>query len=235
MSKKIFVIACLVMMATAFSGCDLLGGDKGQETAKESETEQNKENNNKDNNEEESFFGSMQDLLARGKSVKCTYKNVGGEDGEATGVFYVAGDKMRSEMDIIEKETGKEMEVNSIIIGDWMYTWNNFLPEGTKMNMKEMQDETSENYSQDETNKMKEEVDYKCRPWIPDDSKFIVPTDVEFRDMTEMMKGFQETMQNFNMDEIQGNAEKASAKLCAICEMLTGEARNKCRADAGCE
>jgi hypothetical protein len=224
MSKKILVVACLVMMTTVFSGCDLLGGDKSKETIKDSKTEshmeQNKENGGDD---EESFFGSMQDLIARGQSVKCAY-NITEEEGEAKGVLYITGDKVRSEMEITEKETGKKMKVNSIIAEDWMYTWNNFMPGGTKMNMKEMQGEADEDYSQREADKMKEEMDYKCRPWITDNSKFAVPTDIEFKDMTKMMQGFQEGAEDFNMDEMEKSAENAKAKLCGIC-----------RADAECE
>ena len=226
MNKKILVVACLVMMATVFTGCNLLGGDKNQEAIKEgNNAEQNQKN---DGNEEESFFGSVQDLLTCGKSLKCVY-SIDNERGKATGVIYVSGNKIRSEVEIVEN-AGKKMEVDSIIADNWMYTWNSLMSGGTKMNIKEMQSETGEDYSQNENeaDKMREEMDYKCRPWIPDNSKFTVPSDVEFRDLTEMMQGF-------DIDEAEENAGEASAKLCEMCEMLTGEARNKCRADMGCE
>ena len=98
-----------------------------------------------------------------------------------------------------------------------------------------MQDETDEDYSQGEADKIKEQMNYKCRPWIPDNSKFVVPTDIEFKDMTEMMQGFQETMPNIDMGEMEENVKKANAQLCEMCELLTGEDRDECRADAGCE
>lgn len=223
--KKIFIVFLLLVMATSLSGCfkSKKSADENQQSAA--------------NQEEESFFGSMQDLLTRGKSVKCTYKSTDDGAKEATGVLYVAGNKTRSEMSVIEEETGKKLEINSIIIGDWMYMWNNFMQGGTKMNIKEMQGEVKvdEKYSQGEVDKMKEKIDYKCRPWIPDNSKFDIPTNIEFRDMTKIMEGFQDTMGNINMDEVKKSGEEAKQKLCDMCEMLTGQAKNQCRADAGCE
>ena len=228
-NKKLFTVLFVLGLLVLVAGLMVLSNQDNSLTVEKpgdvSDTNNTVEEINK--NEEESFFGSMQDLLTRGNSVKCTYNVVDGE-GEAIGVLYIADNKVRSEMDIVEKETGKKMEVDSIITEDWMYTWNSFMPQGTKMNIKEMQGEANEDYSQDEADKMREETDYKCRPWIPDNSKFVVPTDIEFRDMTEMMQGF-------DMGEIEENVEKASAKLCEMCEMLTGEARDICRADAGCE
>jgi hypothetical protein len=227
-NKKLFTVLFVFGLLVLVAGLIVLSNQDNSLTVEKSgdvsDTNDTVEEINE--NEEESFFGSMQDLLTRGKSLKCTY-NVADEDGEATGVIYVSGNKIRSEVEITG-ETGEKMEVDSIITEDWMYTWNSFMPGGTKMNIKEMQSETGEDYSQDEEDKMREELDYKCRSWIPDNSKFVVPTDIEFRDMTEMMQGF-------DMDEMEENVEEASAKLCEMCEMLTGEARDICRADAGCK
>ena len=51
MNKKILVIACLVMITTVFSGCDLLGGDKNKGGI---ENENSGEQNQESNGDEES-------------------------------------------------------------------------------------------------------------------------------------------------------------------------------------
>lgn len=187
MSKKILVVACLLVMTTVFSGCDLPGRDKNQEAAKEgTNTEQNQEGD-----KEELSFGSMQDLLIHGKPLKCTYSDVSDGEGEVTGVVYIANNKRRTEFKVIEKETDKKLEMNSIFAGEWMYSWSDSTTEGMKMNIKEIKGDVQfEKYSQGETDTMKKKIDYKCRPWIIDNSKFTVPLDVDFKDMTEIMGGF---------------------------------------------
>ena len=228
-SKKLFIVLFIFGLIALAIGLIMSSKQDNSLTIEKSDDVDNTIENNIEEineNEEESFLGSIQDLLTRGKSLKCTY-NIADGEGEATGVIYVSGNKIRSEVEITEDAGGK-MKVDSIITEDWMYTWNSFMPGGTKMNIKEMQSETGEDYSQDEADKMKEEMDYKCRSWIPDNSKFAVPADVEFKDMTEMMQGF-------DMEEMEENAERANAELCEMCEMLTGEARDACRAEAECE
>ena len=132
----------------------------------------------------------MQDLIARGKSLKCTYKDNSDEGGEVTGIVYITDDKRRIEFKVINKETNEKIQTNSMHIGEWMYSWSNSSTEGMKMNLKEIYgDEKFEKYSQGETDSMKEKIDYKCHAWIVDDAKFTVPVNVDFKDMTEIMGG----------------------------------------------
>ena len=171
-----------MIVAIASGSYILLRGDKGQEMTKsESDTEQNQENNK---NEEELIFGSMQDVLVYNKPLKCSYVDISDEGIETIGIIYVADNKRRTEFEIINKETNEKIKMNSIHTGEWMYSWNNLLTEGTKMNLKEMYgDEQFEKYSQGETASMKKKIDFKCRTWILDNSKFSFPSDVEFKDI----------------------------------------------------
>ena len=78
----------------------LLMGSKDQKMKKsEFDTEQNQENNESKGNENkgESIFGSMQDVLAHGKPLKCTYNDVSDEGAETIGIIYVADNKRRTE------------------------------------------------------------------------------------------------------------------------------------------
>ena len=188
MSKKnIYIVACLIIVITVFSSYGLFNSDRDQEMTKsESDTEQNQENNeNKGNeNEEELIFGSMQDVLVYNKPLKCSYIDISDEGAETIGTIYVADNKRRTEFEIINKETNEKIKMNSIHIGEWMYSWNNSSTEGMKMNLKEMYgDEQFEKYSQEGTASMKKKIDFKCRIWIFDNSKFSFPSDIEFKDI----------------------------------------------------
>ena len=133
----------------------------------------------------------MQDLIARGKSLECTY-NVTDEEGEeVSGIIYITDDKRCTEFEIINKETNEKIKMNSMHVGEWMYSWSSSSVEGMKMNLKEMYgDEKFEKYSQGETDSMKKKIDYRCQAWIVDNAKFTIPVDVDFKDMTEIMGGF---------------------------------------------
>lgn len=242
MSKKILVVACLVMMATVFSGCDLLGGDKNKETAKEgANIEQGKESNNKDDNKEESFFGSMQDLIARGKSVKCTYKqSASANNDEYEVVMYISGGNVRTEAEMKTGE-GKTMQSNMVINKDWMYMWNSSTPNGMKADMRKMpqgEDVTESDVNKDMANLAKN-MDYECRAWIPDNSKFKVPTNIEFNDITEMMSGVSGVSGKFgdmsgeDINELENEANKF---LCDHCKNApTPELVAECLGDVVCE
>lgn len=188
MSKKnIYIVICLMIVVIAFGSCILLRGDKDREMTKsEPDAEQNQENNenNGNENEEELIFGSMQDVLVHNKPLKCSYVDISDEGVETIGTIYVADNKRRTEFEIINKETNEKIKMNSINIGEWMYSWNNSLKEGIKMNLKEMYgDEQFEKYSQEGTVSMKKKIDFKCRIWILDNSKFSFPSDIEFKDI----------------------------------------------------
>ncbi len=142
---------------------------------------------------DEDFFGSMEDLMGRGIPLKCTYEELGENDGVLGEVIiYVANDKMHTEMDIEAMGgEGENMKMDMIIDGDWVYIWNDLQAEGMKMKTTEMQGYEDLEEDQEVTD-LKEEVNMKCRPWIKDSSKFEIPTEVVFNDMTQMMEDFQD-------------------------------------------
>jgi len=241
MNKKLLVVACLIVTTMAFSGCDLLEGDKNQEAAKEgTNAEQNQENKNSDKNEngEESFFGSMQDLIARGKSLKCTYKQSASDsDDEYETVMYISGGNVKTETKIKTGE-GKTGENDMVINKDWMYMWNSFTPKGMKVDMSKMPE--MDNVSDNDVNKdmasLAKNMDYKCRAWIPDNSKFKVPADIEFQDITEMMSGTAGMVMDMDEDDLKEMEEESNKWICDHCkDAPTPELIAECLGDVVCD
>ncbi len=168
----------------AFSGYILFSDNKNREIIKiESDIKQN--DDNKENEDEGGLvFSSMQDVLVYNKPLKCSYGDVSDNGAETTGIIYVADDKRRTEYEIVNKEMDEKIENNSINIGEWMYSWNNISTEGIKMNLREMYgDEKFEKYTKGEIDSMKQKINYECRIWIPDNSKFSIPAEIEFKDV----------------------------------------------------
>ncbi len=239
MGKKILVVACLVVATAVFSGCGLLGKNKNQEATKEkTNVEQKQENkkSDKNGNGEESFFGSMQDLLARGKSLKCTYKTTSSGDEYET-VMYIAGGKVKTETEV-KTDEGKTIENSMVIDKDWMYTWNSFTPKGMKVDMSKMPE--MDNVSDDDINKdmasMAKNMDYKCRAWIPDNSKFKIPTNIQFQDITEMMAGMTEGIMNMTEEDMKKMETESNKWICEHCKTApTPELKAECLGDVKCD
>ncbi|MFH1822352.1 MAG: hypothetical protein ABH830_01475 [Patescibacteria group bacterium] len=221
--RKAFFIFLLCLLAVSLSSCKKTDQPQEQQQANQ---EQNQE-------EEESFFGSMKDLLTRGKSLKCTYEETRDDGTNTTGVLYIADNKAKSEIEILDGD--ERSEAFTLFDGDWIYTWASFLPNGTKMNTKELPQ--GEDYNvQKETDTLEKEMGYKCSSWVKDSSKFQLPDDVEFKDVTEAMADFSDTMEDFTPEDAQTMQEDASERLCEVCDMAPeGEARDECKKNAGCE
>lgn len=144
---------------------------------------------------EQSQTTSMRELMALGKSQKCTVSSSTTDDDgtktESTGVMYFAGGKIAQE--VVVTSTDKEMpriEMSMVSDGSYMYTWNTQEKnQGMKMKITETANESDgDNTSQAGAVDMDDKLNVKCSPWIADNSKFSVPNDVQFTDLSEMMK-----------------------------------------------
>ena len=186
--------------------------------------------------QEEDFSGSMVELMARGKSLKCTYKQTEEEDGvETEGMVYVADDNVRTEINITGTEEAQDVRMDMILNGEWVYVWTSAQVNGMKMKVVDLPEGEDFDANEDIAD-LQEEIDMKCRPWIKDSSKFEVPTDREFDDITEMMEGFQGMDLDEAIEEGEADAEAAREQLCAMCETApTQELIDQCKIDAECE
>jgi len=232
--KKLIIVLLVVGVLGAVgygAGKSLKSGklDLGKQTSLLESLSQDKE---------ESFLGSIEDLMTGGKTLKCTYDMPDEADGK--GVIYSTKDKMRNEMEFTAEDEGK-MKTYTIVNGDWMYIWSNMAPGGTKINISDMKDVEGTVKDSKTAKEMRKQMNYKCRPWIVDNSKFAPPADIEFKDATVMMEGFKDMMtDDFDLDEMMEEAEKdaedAREWLCKMCETAPDEeTKAECRADAECD
>ncbi len=165
-------------------------------TAKNPIGTSNQAGNGSDTEQNQSM--TMRDLLASGKNQKCIISvSSTDEEGiktETNATLYVSGKKMAEEISV--SSTDKNMpktNMHMISDGSFMYTWNiDTKDQGLKMAISET--EANDADTPDSANvqtggvDMNEKYDMKCTPWIVDNSKFTIPADVKFTDLSEMMK-----------------------------------------------
>lgn len=182
----------------------------------------------------QSFSGSIEDLLAKGDNLKCEIEVKDG-DNIVSGTTYLAGSKARTEMKLAAPELGeKSMDSYVIVDEEWMYTWSEQYPQAAmKIKKSEIKDiETDEAPANQEYNleSYQTDMNYKCKKWIPDNSMFVPPADINFMDFTETIKQFQD-LESGAMPSM-GNED---GNLCSTCDFIPDEAgKQECLESLGC-
>lgn len=130
---------------------------------------------------------TIPDIVGRGQSLACDWK-LPVEAGESPfnhGKLWTTDSKGRSTMsaDI----SGMVMEAHAVYQGNTAYTW--MLVGDQKIGMKfspsELDAMSSSMTAQErqQAEQISRSMRFNCQPWSPDETKFILPSDVDFRDM----------------------------------------------------
>ena len=131
----------------------------------------------------------------------------------------------------IKTNTGDIIRSNMVIENDWMYMWSTLSQNGTKMNIKKMPKQGNVNNNQGILDPSKK-MDYKCEAWTPNAKQFVVPSNIVFNDITDLMSGFSADLLSPGSESNSNN--KISG--CEACYMMTDEvAKQECRKSLNCE
>jgi len=150
--------------------------------------------------DEMSGSASILDLMesASGKSMECTFV-FSGEGMRSEGAGFFVDDKARVDS-LYTADDGMQMASYMIMDNpaDSVYVWSlvNGEQTGMKMSISENQKVANMGTLADasQTGTAPEQISpdsvtqYTCKPWSPDMTVFIPPSNVEFTDMTEMLK-----------------------------------------------
>lgn len=98
---------------------------------------------------------------------------------EATGVIYVADGKIRA--DITAKPAGLATTITAHIIraDGYVYNWTDMVPQGVRVSVAASGEVAASQGFDLNTN-----VAYDCTPWSVDESKFVVPANITFREFS---------------------------------------------------
>jgi hypothetical protein len=176
--------------------------------------------------------GTFLDLLANGKTSKCTFSATG-ENGKTNGTIYISGEKARAEISITTSN-GKEAKTYMIKDGDTFYMWGDSLKVGVKMvmNMNEFANNIKNNQDFEGLDP-NQKVDYKCSTWTLDNNQFAPPTNIKFMSITNVKPSAAINKTSITpAKNVTGTNDKSTQ--CAICNQLTGEAKNTCLTQLNC-
>jgi hypothetical protein len=170
----------------------------------------------------ESGKNSLMGLMGMGKNLQCDFNYETAGKAGSKGSVYVSGKKVHGEF--TSEVNGKESTMHMIQDGEYSYVWGSAMPEGIKMKVA-ADTNTGANTSTGTSQYFdpQQQMDFNCKPWSVDASKFAVPTNVTFRDMSAMM-----------MPTGGTNGAAMKAGQCAACAQLQGEAKTTCEKQLGC-
>lgn len=129
---------------------------------------------------------SIKDLLTQGKSVKCSY-SVSAGGGTVSGTVFVASSKkLYGEFQTVTDS--KSTETRIIRDGDNQYIWEQGKITGYKSNVSVAESsKEGESASTSQTIDTAKKYDFHCSSWNVDESKFTLPSNVTFKDLSAQL------------------------------------------------
>ncbi len=118
--------------------------------------------------------GTFASLMTRGGNFQCTV-SMKDPRTPSDGVVYFADKNIRG--DFTSSAAGQKIASSMIQTGGFVYTWTNLYPQGFKM---PVPNSTDTGTTGDAGFNNTTAVTYDCKPWSPDASKFVPPTNITF-------------------------------------------------------
>jgi len=161
---------------------------------------------------------SLRALIALGKNLVCTFKETDA-DTSTSGTMYIAsaGNQFRGDFTV---KTNADGTINGHMIkqGDYIYSWSDAATQGSKMKA-EAESDTEES----DTVGLDDEAEYDCKSWNVDNSKFKLPSNIEFVDISAFMQTG------------AGASGSINANQCGACDAAPdADSKAQCRAALGC-
>lgn len=194
--NKFFTLAAIAIVVAGFAYYALFW-DQGSLPATTTDTgkataEQTEPSATATSSEREPFSGtgSLRELQARGEALECsiTYTDATTES-DVSGTYFVANDKLRGDFLTDSPDLNGQILTSMIIDGETMYTWTEIEGEQYGMQVALAAIETGD-VDANEPVPLDADVEFTCTPWPDvDNTIFLPPSDVIFRDMTDLMQG----------------------------------------------
>lgn len=173
-----------------------------------------------ENTTPENFTGSIEELFLLGNDVMCTFT----QDDAGTrvdGTVYLAAQAQRIRADFTASAQGQTMEGSVIRKDGTNFTWGTtpFGTFATQVKVEDTKAQAQESNSVD----FDQSMDYSCAPWRVDNSKFDLPSGIEFTDINAQV---------MQIDAAVGGVQDLQ---CSACDNIPdANAKTQCRAALGC-
>ncbi len=171
---------------------------------------------NLDGKEESYFSDKVTDMFQKEEPLKC-YTEINNLEGHIKAVYYFDNQNkmVRVEIEMLDKSTGLTTNTVSIIREGWNYFWDDLMnKDGMKIKFDENEDSIlpTENVDLEDSDL---KFDFVCSDWKVDSSKFDLPKDKSFKDLSGMMDSLDISPNNSS----NPNSDLPNISLDNLCEM----------------
>lgn len=182
MKNKWLIIAAVIILIVLIGGAAFLTMSSKTKPQPQSQTANTQTAKPQTTN---SLKGTIIGLLSGGKTLNC---QIAYPDNKGTGSVYVSDKKFAGDF-TMKGTDGKETTGHMISDGTFMYVWSSGIPMGIKMSLADAKNAAQNaGANANQSVDINQEVGLNCSPWIPDSSKFTVPTGINFRDMSKLLQ-----------------------------------------------
>lgn len=214
-------------LITGFLGLALFLAGCGQKATKEETPEIKTENKA----QEESYFSEkVADMFKKGQPLECRTE-MENEEGAVTAVYYFdnSNERLRAEMKMVNKENGMTVNTVSITKDGWDYFWDDLMNKGgIKLKIEGTEAEAKAEANAEAPIDREEKFEFRCRPWQVDASKFELPADKTFQDISnlgQINSAIPTAAGNNSSVEMSGSIPD----VCSFCGMLPeGPEKEEC-------
>jgi len=173
----------------------------------------------------EQMTASLASLLSGNKNLECSFEHTD-ESGSQSGVGYISGNSFRGDFKLTQADLDS-FDMHALRDSEWTYTWGGPLGETKGIKMKNIAPDSAVENKKDNSFDFDQEYSIECKPWSPDNSKFSVPSGIDFQDLSAMTQQVTNSMTN-SMPDLKGLQ-------CAACDQAPeGAAREQCKKALGC-
>lgn len=182
--------------------------------------------------EDKSGQKSIAEMLALGTNLECTLSDATG----TSGTVYVQNEStLRGDF---VSAPGATAQNSHVILKDReIYVWTDSSTTGFKASLAE----TNTSFAQlkdyasgpiGDSVDVNSKVDYDCKNWAYDDSKFTLPSGVDFQDFTGLVNNIKNEAESTSPNTM---TPEQKSYACQSCDSLpTEEAQTMCRESLGC-
>jgi hypothetical protein len=179
----------------------------------------------------ETLSMSMLDLIRLGQNYQCNYTTADETGNQTTGTIFVAGQGQKMQGDFtVSLADQAPMTSHLIHDGEYNYIWSDGQAQGIKMKIDPENEALFPEQGEESENQIDETtpVDFDCRRWNVDESKFVPPATVTFVNFSAQLEGFM-------APSATGNDSSSAQDKCGVCDQVpAGAARDQCLQAMGC-
>lgn len=184
--KAPIIIAGVIVVALVAGGSIWYINNRNQDTQNTNQITNN--NGSTQTNEAASDAKTVASILSAGKTQKCTFSYKEGTTDISGTMYFSSGRKMSGDFKTITE--GQTTNGNMIISDNTQYFWTPDTNKGVKINLTSAESSTdgssSGSTSASQGLDLDKNYDFNCSSWTLDETKFVVPTNVEFMDLSNI-------------------------------------------------